>query len=155
MLGLLVEKELRDNYYFSTGISFFSRKYSYVANDNVATFSDEIVAQYIQLPATLKLHTNEILLDMTIYFQLGASIDIPIHNKIDELADPLVTELFFADLSLITSTGVEYKLGNSTRVFAGLYYNRSFLNQARKTQFPDADFSMRSSMFGLQAGIIF
>ena len=157
LAGIVVDYEFRDNYEFRTGVNFLSKKFQYdVTGDTQGVrYNDAIIGQYIQLPATLKLNTNEVTIDTKIYFQLGVSLDIRVHDNLDELANTLTTKTNFIDTSMNLGAGLERKMGTETRVFAGLAYQRAFLNLARETIRMDKKFSFQSSFIGLEAGVIF
>ena len=65
MAGLVVDYGNSDNYEFRSGINFIAKRYKYdlVFGAPGVNYSDEINMQYIQVPLTLKLNTNEVMLD--------------------------------------------------------------------------------------------
>ena len=157
LAGLVVDYQFRDNYQFRTGVNFLTRKMAYSALGDTpgVTYNDEFVAQHIQIPITLKLNTDEIALDKSIYFQLGTSLDFKVQDDVGSQTDPLVTKMGFFDSSLIIASGLDMKLGTKTQAFGGLVFQRGFLNQARETVRLSEKFTMNSLFIGVEFGIIF
>lgn len=156
LAGLVVDYNLKDNYGVRTGLNFISKKYGYeIDGDQGSQFNDDLIAQYIQIPASLILHTNEVMLDSKIYVQLGMNFDIKVHDNIEELTNPLVTKVRFMDLSMVVASGLDMKLGTDTRAFGGIVYQRGFINQAGDTQRIDKKFKLQSGFIGIEAGILF
>ncbi len=157
LAGLVIDYKLDDNYEFRSGLNFLSKKFSYnVSGDTPGvSYADDLIIQYIQIPVSLKLLTNEVALDSKVYMQLGGIFDIKVHDKIGELTDPLVTKAGFADIGLLVSAGLERRLGTETSAFAGFTYQRSFINQASETIALDENFRIQSTFIGLEIGVIF
>ncbi len=106
--------------------------------------------QYIELPLTLKLKTNEIGY-MTYYGQIGfgtafnisakgeldqVNADDP--KKVDRLTDENLldhTNLFKA--SLILGAGLEFNFSGNTSAMVGITYNNGFSNILKKVEIPD------------------
>jgi hypothetical protein len=112
--------------------------------------------QYIQLPLTFKLYTNEIATDLKLYFQLGASADILVGGR--EIGSKLKsTEGYkFFDSSIIMGAGVKYSLGENTALLLGLRYSRGLINSLTKDNIASSkDFKVANDMFSLDLGIQF
>ena len=81
--SLFAELPLSRNYYFSTGVGYLSKRVNLVVknNDDHQSQNKGYNIQYVQLPATLKLYTNEVALDKKIYMQFGPVFEIAVHTK--------------------------------------------------------------------------
>ena len=152
--GIFVDYELSENYYFNSGVNFSARKFrfegSYDFNQVTITTEEEIKLQYVQVPISLKLYTNEVALDKKVYFQVGATADF----KVQDDYQPLVgdNKMNFFDTSLLIASGMEMTMGSNTTVFGGISFNRHFLDM-----FSDDpnDFSGSNSFIGLEIGVKF
>ncbi len=147
-----------ENYFFSTGLWFSMRRagISYL-NDNSERITQSYNLQYLSAPVTMKLYTQEVLLDKRIYFQFGPTIDIKISDKLKE-GDPdnhLIDKFRFMDLSLFMSAGMDWYMGGTTRVYGGLTYSRGLINAAADTIEPLNDMSYKNDLFGIELGVMF
>ncbi|MDB5269416.1 MAG: hypothetical protein JWP58_2456 [Hymenobacter sp.] len=170
--GLVVDYFFGENYAFSTGLLLTGKggtiSYTDVLPGNRTTvIKQKITAQYLELPLTVKLFTNEIAPATRIYFQVGGSLNVPIGTRVNEskfYVDPATnTEnkasdyVYFFDADALVGAGVEYQLGQSTKIFAGLGYHRGLVDIdhyfERKRDFKDV--TIKNSSFGLDLGIKF
>ena len=145
------------NYSIATGIWYSVKKASYKTTYKVASGDTNVTSnynlQYLQLPLTFKLYTNEIATDMKLYFQLGSSLDIKIGGK--EVGKKIKdTDRFKpVDASVILGAGVRYALGENTAFLIGLRYTRGFINSVKSDE---ADkFKINNDMISLDFGIQF
>jgi opacity protein-like surface antigen len=165
--GLCVDKMFTDNYAFGTGFNVLNTggqlKYKF---DGQYTKDDGTTAsiigektrtyklQYVELPLTLKLRTNEIGF-ITYWGQIGLGLGLNIKAKGDEdityLKEKVVTDAAVSwndtkinqqslidedikdDIRLfrvgfIAAAGMEYNLAGSTSIVAGLSYNNAITN---------------------------
>ncbi len=128
------------NYAFATGLFLnnVGGKTTFPAGDQ--NLSTESKYQYIELPITLKLKTNEIGY-MTYYGQIGFGTAFNISAKSDfDTYDPVAkkvtrttgenimdnTQLFKA--SLIVGGGLEFNFSGNTSAMVGVTYNNGFTN---------------------------
>ncbi|MEY5048129.1 MAG: hypothetical protein RLZZ175_1488 [Bacteroidota bacterium] len=132
----------KGNAVFSTGITYNVRavntkwELSNTAYKDVPSGTYNYNLQYLQIPLTAKLYTNEIADDMKLYFQLGPTLDFKIAEKLNKGAStqsqPFETQVakgfFFFDASLLAGAGLEWQLGDATAAFFGLSYNRGLFN---------------------------
>ncbi|QIX62063.1 PorT family protein [Hymenobacter lutimineralis] len=135
--GLVVDYFFGENYAFSTGLDLVGKggKLTYTDGSNREL---KVGAQYLQLPLTIKLFTNDITTDTKLYFQLGGYLAGNIGTRIDgekEFKDPGSGETFksnkfllIPDAGVLAGFGAEYQVGQSTKVFAGLRYQRGLPN---------------------------
>ncbi|MCB2409501.1 porin family protein [Hymenobacter lucidus] len=146
--GLVVDYFFGQNYAFSTGlwltgkggtISYRDRDPASVSSDPSLTREQKIGLQYLEVPISVKLFTNDIATDTKLYFQLGGTAGGVIATRINgekRYTDPsngnAETEsskhVIIPDLSGLVGAGVEYQLGQSTKVFGGISYHRGLVN---------------------------
>ena len=174
--GLVVDYFFGENYAFSTGLELAGKGGSirYIdhlnsggGNGNPISVPMKISTQYLQLPLSVKLFTNEIATAARLYFQVGGSLNVPIGTRINGnkfYVDPVTgTEngageyVYFIDADALLAAGAEYQLGKSTKLFAGLGYHRGLVDIEhyfeRKRGFTDV--TIKNSSFGLDVGIKF
>ena len=151
--GAIVDYMFQENYYLSSGIFFIPKR---VGIESATDGREEAYRlHYIQLPATAKLFTNEIALDVRLYFQAGFALDIKILE--DNLSDDpqFVSEFSPVDASLLLGTGAEYQLGYNTILFGGFSYRRGLGNVVRSTDADVGDLVIKNDLFSLDMGIKF
>jgi hypothetical protein len=154
-LGPVFDIEFKENHYFSTGIIFISKRSAFSADSLGATpriFNEEYSPQYLQVPISLKLLTEEIGLDKKIYFQFGGTVDFMTNSEGKD--ENIVQSFRFIDLNSLLAIGIEYGIGINTKVFGGIVYQRGLLNVINQNQYQD-NFNLRNDFVGLEAGIIF
>lgn len=154
LAGALVDYMLRENYFVSTGLFFVPKRVG-LRDGATQQIQEAYKLHYLQIPATLKLFTNEVALDTRIYFQGGFALDIKL--KEDKLSNETVyvQDFGFADASLLLATGAEYRYGYNTILFGGFSYRRGFGNVVRN-QIPAAqDLVIKNDLFSLDLGIKF
>jgi hypothetical protein len=185
--GIRFSAGLTGDFYFGKNYSFYTGLWytvyrvgvSYSGSDTLAGFSGESIhnMQHVQIPVALKLFTNEVATDTKLYFVLGGTLGAKINEKEKEWVtnkntgkpDALkVSEsskgkaYSFGDIGLLLGMGLEYQMGESTRLFGGLSYNRGLLNVASKkgpfwVRERDAEgyYNVSISLISLEAGIKF
>lgn len=152
-IGLVVDKPLSDTYYLSTGIVYIPKRAAFRSEDN--TVKEEYNLQYLQIPATLKLFTNEIAPDMRVFFQVGGGLEIKVF---DEPKDPsfVVIEKFNPmDFSVILGTGIEYRAGINTTLFGGVSYQRGLTNAISEVAAGAEDVKLRNTVVSFDLGVKF
>ncbi|MBP8823002.1 MAG: PorT family protein [Flavobacteriales bacterium] len=160
------------NYAFSTGLFLnnVGGKTTFpVANQNLGA---ESKYQYIELPLTLKLKTNEIGY-MTYYGQIGFGSAFNISAKSDKdtfdatsgkvtrVTDEDImdhTQLFKA--SLIVGAGLEFNFSGNTSALIGVTYNNGFTNINKDQEILDAqgkktELKAKQSYLELSLGVFF
>ena len=175
--GLVVDYFFGENYAVSTGllltgkggtISYNETKNS-TGGGNGLNFTNslKISTQYLEVPVSVKLFTNEIATATRLYFQVGGSLNVPIGTRINGekfYIDPSNNTsvkasdyVYFIDADALAGAGAEYELGKSTKVFAGLSYHRGlvdidhYFESTRKFK----DVTIKNSGFALDLGIKF
>ncbi|SHI30218.1 Outer membrane protein beta-barrel domain-containing protein [Hymenobacter daecheongensis DSM 21074] len=143
--GLVVDYFFGQNYAFSSGLWLTGKGGTISYTDKTsATNADpvrrnqEIGLQYLEVPLTVKLFTNDVATDTKVYFQLGGSVGALIGSRLNgdkRYTDPATAQeteaskhFILPDAAALVGAGVEYQLGQSTKVFAGLSYHRGLVN---------------------------
>lgn len=153
-IGLIVDKPLTETYYLSTGLIYVPKRVAFRFADP-ALEDEEYNLQYLQIPLTLKLFTNEISPDVKAFFQVGAGLEFKVY---EEKQDPLyvaVNEFNAMDLSVILGTGVEYRAGINTTLFGGISYQRGLTNVVSEPNILNEDLQLRTTIFSIDIGVKF
>lgn len=157
-LGPIIDYELSENYFLSTGILFTSKRASLEAipvNPDLNTFTETYNLQYLQIPITMKLYTNEVALDKKIYFQFGTSMEFIISEKSDDSSNFFLENFRTFDSSLLAGIGLDYQLGTNTALFAGFSYHRGLINTVKEHSSTASDISLKNDYLGLDVGVRF
>lgn len=146
-----------ENYLFSTGLWYANKRAAVILEEDNFRQAESHNVQYIIIPATIKLKTQEIALDKRIYIQFGPTFEIAVHNKLksgDE--DQRIIEDFgIGDVGLLMGAGLEWHLGNSTRISTGLTYTRGLIDTLGETGNNLSDFSLKNDLVSLDFTVIF
>ncbi len=167
--GLIVDYFFGENYAFGTGL-FLTGKGGTISylEQNGNRINQKISTQYLEVPATIKLFTNELAPATRLYFQLGGSLAVPITSRINGekfYKDPYDNNnetgasdhVFSLDANALLGAGVEYQLGKSTKVLAGISYHRGLIDLDRyfeKTR-GFTDVTIKNNVFALDLGMKF
>ena len=157
-VGPIVDIGFTENYFVSTGIFLVSKRAGIEAdlrNDNEPSFTEEYKLQYIQVPLSLKLLTNEVALDKKIYFQFGTTLEFAVQDEPDQRENFIVEDFKLFDSSLLLGVGLEYKMGVSTILYGGFSYHRGLLNAVSEQVRLDDDIVFKNDYVGLDFGIKF
>lgn len=158
--GLLLDYNFTKNYSIGTGLEVAYRGGS--LKDQTA-FTGERAAvyklQYLQLPFTVKLKTNEIGY-MTYFGQLGLETGFNIVSKGTDLnSDTLSTDkenirsqITPFNLALLIQAGAELSLSGRTSFVLSAYFSNGFLDIIRTV---NPNFDARSNGAGLSIGVFF
>lgn len=167
--GLLIDLRIDNNerYAFATGLLHtltglnLDVNYSDTAGTVIRTDQRTLKIQYIEIPLTMRLRTNEIGY-MTYYGQIGLIPGIRVSSRLDQesnAADPSLTfenqktkDIGFLNLALQIGAGVEYSVSSSTHLVGGLYYNNGFTNVYDGDNVNDK-ISLRN--LGIRLGVLF
>ncbi len=152
-VGLVADKVLSDTYYLSSGLIYLPKRASFRNADG--SVEEEYKLQYLQIPATLKLFTNELAPDMKAYLQVGTALEIKVF---DEAEDPTFTniEKFTPiDIPVILGAGIEYRAGINTTLFGGFSYQRGLINTVNEASAAFEDLQLQSTIFSIDLGVKF
>lgn len=117
--GLMADFNFTDNYAIGTGIDVTYRG-GKVKND---TIKKKTVLQYIEVPVTLKLKTNEIGY-VTYFGKVGFAPGFNIRTD----GDFNKSDIYPFNLALVAGLGMQYSLGGKTALLAGITFNNGFLD---------------------------
>jgi len=175
--GLSADIFMAETYAFSTGL-WYTIKRSAFENMPFPTSSpsttpnnvSEYNLQYLQVPVSLKLFTNEISPDMRAYFQVGGTLDIKLAEKAKSLGENAVYQRAREqgakvykplDVGILLGAGIELRVTEHNSVFAGLTYNRGVINVLRDGLKDDSGNSYQdqikslNSLLSLEVGLKF
>lgn len=155
--GPIADFPITENYFVSTGILFVSKRAAFKAvqqQDNL-TAKETYNLQYVQVPLSLKLFTNEVALDKKIYFQMGATMEFNVKEEPDKDTYVFIEDFKLFDSSLLFGVGLEYKVGLNTIVFGGFSYHRGLTNTVADHVAFDDDIILKNDYIGLDMGIKF
>ena len=173
--GLLVDYFFGENYAFSTGLFLTGRGGTFSYTDNSGgvagqsfTSTQKLAIQYLELPVTVKLFTNEVAPGTRVYFQVGGALATPVGARINgekfykdqgnnNEETKAFDHVFFFDANVLAGAGAEYQLGQSTKIFAGLSYHRGLVDIDRYLQKTRGfkDVAIKNSEVALDLGIKF
>jgi hypothetical protein len=175
--GIFVDYFFGENYAFNTGLFLTGKGGTISYNDQAAApaggttsvrVEQKIAMQYLELPLTVKLFTNEVAPDTRVYFQVGGSLAVPVQVRID--GDKYYTDaydnnnqtkagkhVFDIDANIIGGAGVEYQLGQSTKLLAGISYHHGLVDFDRYFERTRgfSDVNIKNSVFALDLGLKF
>lgn len=174
--GIFMDYFFGENYAFNTGLFLTGKGGTISYLDNKPTSSStagprveqKLAIQYLELPLTIKLFTNEVAPATRVYFQVGGSLAVPVQSRINGdkyYTDPYdnnnqtsaSSHVLPVDANLIGALGVEYQLGQSTKFLAGLSYHHGLVDFdryfGRTRNFTDVN--IKNSVFALDLGLKF
>ena len=150
-----------DNAGITLGLWYAARRAGVTVNDksNNTERVDKYNLQYLQIPFTLRMYTNEISTDMKLYFLVGSTFDIKLDEKRKSItpveSDPVIVKFKAFDASILAGAGVEIQMGSETYLMAGLRYQRGLINNASKYDTGIQEFKLNSNFISLDLGIKF
>jgi len=174
--GLVTEFRFAENYAFATGIEVAYRngkiktQASETVNDTTTTIVSKasMKIQYIEIPLTLKLKTNEIgvlryflQIGVAPGFKIGAKADVSSKTETSTAGTTIGTisipeeNVDYKDainnlnMSMIVSGGIEYNISGNTNLLLGLVFNNGFSDVV------DGDPKAKSNYLGLSIGVLF
>lgn len=175
--GLITEFGFTERYAFATGldISYRGGKLKSIitsknptGGDSTTSIQSSLTLQYIELPLTIKLKTNEIGY-LTYYLQAGIAPGLNIRSRINSKItsesnnNGVITNASSEDnnvdikkdintlnLSMLIGGGVEYTLSGSTVLLVGLQFNNGFIDV-----YDGNDLKANSNFLALTLGILF
>ncbi|SNC77471.1 Outer membrane protein beta-barrel domain-containing protein [Hymenobacter gelipurpurascens] len=167
--GIVVDYFFGQNYAFSTGLQLAGKggKILFLDPTTSKRVEQKIGVQYLEIPVTVKLFTNDIATDTKLYFQLGGTVGGAIAAKIDgskRYIDPTTSKeskaldhVITPDAAVLLGFGTEYQMGQSTKLFAGVSYHRGLLNVEKyyNKQRNFSEVSFKNSEVALDLGIKF
>ncbi|PTX22845.1 outer membrane protein with beta-barrel domain [Pontibacter mucosus] len=169
-VGVVVDYFFAQNYAFSTGLMYRSKgseiAYNYTREHGDGSTErisgkDDISIQYIQLPLTLKLFTNEVAPGTILYFQVGGALNTKVAAQVNNKkvidGDKVIKRFNIFETDAILGGGVEFELGQSTKIFGGLTYHRGLTNidDHYKKKLGDKNISVKNNGVSVDFGLKF
>lgn len=137
-VGFIYDLQFNENAYFSTGLLYKTKYASYKVSGGGSTVMPSVNLQYVQLPLTLKLLTNQFGDGFKGFVQFGSNFDFRVGEKYksnDNFSDAQIANLGSnkmtkaIDIGLIMGLGMEYEISNiGQSVYLAITYNRGLLN---------------------------
>ena len=109
---------------------------------------------YLQVPLSLKLFTNEIAPDISLFFQIGLALEFKIFEQELNEDYEFISKFKFFDTAAIIGTGIEYRLGINTLFFAGISLQKGLINIINQTN-PDYPLVIRNQIVSIDLGMKF
>ena len=151
-VGLVVDKPISESYYLSTGLIYMPKRAAFRAS---ADSTENYTLQYLQIPVTLKLFTNEVAPDLKVYFQVGGALEFKVFDEPKEPSFVVVDKFNPVDFSVILGSGVEYRAGINTTIFAGISYQRGLSNVVSEAIAGAEDLQIRNTIVSIDLGVKF
>ena len=157
-----------ENYALGLGVNVFNTggdvEY-YSSEDPEVKVERTYSLQYVELPLTFKMRTNEIGYT-TVFGRFGLGIGMNIKAEADEALDSAGREPINADedinlfrASMIVGGGIERTISGTTALVVGLNYNTSFTNTYKDVELINlgikSDMRGHDSFISLSLGILF
>lgn len=161
-VGVIADYFFAHNYAFSSGLLFRGKggEFRYNTEDG-SPASEDIDLQYLEIPVSLKLFTNEVAPAINLYFQVGGSLNTMVGAKVngqkvhEGVKATKRINTFEADALL--GTGAELLLGQSTKVLAGISYHHglSDIDNYYGKRFSDKNIAIKNNYFSIDFGVKF
>lgn len=155
-LGIYMEKELKENYFFVTGLYWTPKRFGMKQGSGAEQETLNVKLQYLQIPLLLKLLTDEIALDKKIYFQLGPTLEIKLQESPDrDLSDFYIDKIDFWDIGLHFGSGLDIKVGRNTIITGGLSYYRGLSNTIKTIKSLERNIRVKNDFYALNLSLKF
>lgn len=162
--GIIGEYNFSSNYAIASGVQVTYRggalKFDSNSEDTVSSPRSKWNLQYVELPITIKMKTNEI--NKFRYFgQFGFVPGVNIKSKVNTpVEDDLEGKgnIKTMNLSMLIAIGAEYTISGSTTLLTSFEFNNGFLDIVKKGSATDAiqkDYKVVSNYFALNIGVMF
>ncbi|HLF35196.1 MAG TPA: porin family protein [Cyclobacteriaceae bacterium] len=152
--GAFVDIPFSERYYFTTGVNLVGKlsdlHYNLLTIGPISP-DEKIRLQYLQLPLTFKLFTDEVSIDKRLYFQFGPTLDILLSSK--GQGEKWISKIIFGDISFIFAGGLDFNIGPNTSMCIGVSYYRGLINIVKEHNLPVKDFSVKTDLLLLEIGI--
>ncbi len=156
-IGAFADIFLEENYYFSTGLILTPKSIGirYIPTGATSEKTESYKTQYLQVPITLKLYTNEVALDKRVFVQFGLINEINIDKQIKKSEDQVLQNFRTFDFSVMIRSGLDFRLGYDTSIFAGISYTRGLVNAVSQYILPDETLKIKNDMISIDLGVRF
>ena len=158
-IGLIVDHPLTDTYFLSSGLIYLPKRVSInLVEEGSGTAPanpfESYDLNYLQVPLSLKLFTNEIAPDISLFFQIGLTLEFKIFEQELNEDYEFISKFKFFDTAAIIGTGIEYRLGINTLFFAGISLQKGLINIINQTN-PDYPLVIRNQIVSIDIGMKF
>ena len=160
--GAVAEFAFSDNYAFATGVDVSNKAGSFAVKiDKGLTYNADMNLQYLEIPLTIKMKTNEIgyfkyfgQFGLGLGFNLSGSYTADVFKSelgrdtsysipktkfgsTSPSTSPVALDASLIRASLIIGAGLEYNLTGSTSILAGVSWDNGFLKILQDKKGPD------------------
>ncbi len=170
--GFIAEFPMAENYYASTGFNISSYRsniqYPHLTENQPGVLNRKYNLKYFEIPLTARLRVADrggpvffgniglgsgILLDARAEDSFKSLIEPEIFTEMDKISG----EIKLFKLSLLVGVGVEYPVGPSSKLLAGLQFNNGFTNILKGENLTDTRLSHRAfpNMVEFNLGFLF
>ena len=158
-IGLIVDHPFTDTYFLSSGLIFLPKRVSINLEEEDGGTAptnpfESYDLNYLQVPLSLKLFTNEIAPDMSLFFQVGLTLEFKIFEQALNEDYEFISNFSFFDTAAIIGSGIEYRLGVNTIFFAGATLQKGLINVINQTD-PDYPLFIRNQVVSIDVGMKF
>jgi len=165
-VGVIADYFFAQNYAFSTGLLYRSKgsDISYIATDAngiPGKEEDKLAIQYLELPVTLKLFTNEVAPGTIIYFQVGGSLNTKVAAQVDDKkvinGEKVIKRFNIFEADALLGAGAEFQMGQSTKIFGGLTYHRGLtdIDDYYEKLIGDKNIGLKNNSVSIDVGVKF
>ena len=158
-IGLIVDHPLTDTYFFSSGLIYLPKRVSINLEEEDGGTAptnpfESYDLNYLQIPLSLKLFTNEIAPDISLFFQVGLILEFKIFEQALNEDYEFISKFNFFDTAAIIGTGIEYRLGINTMFFSGISLQKGLINIINQTN-PEYPLVIRNQIVSIDIGMKF
>tara|TARA_X000001036_G_scaffold433423_1_gene471007 strand:+ start:3535 stop:4017 length:483 start_codon:yes stop_codon:yes gene_type:complete len=158
-IGLILDHPLTDTYFFSSGLIYLPKRVSIDLIEEEGSSApknpfESYDLNYLQVPLSLKLFTNEIAPDISVFFQVGLTLEFKIFEQALDEDYEFISKFRFFDTAALIGTGIEYRLGVNTLFFVGTSLQKGLVNIIGQTN-PDYPLFVRNQIVSINIGMKF
>ena len=158
-IGLIVDHPLTDTYFLSSGLIYLPKRVSINLEEEDGGTAptnpfESYDLNYLQVPLSLKLFTNEIAPDISLFFQVGLILEFKIFEQALNEDYEFISKFNFFDTAAIIGTGIEYRLGINTLFFTSISLQKGLINIINRTN-PEYPLVIRNQIVSIDVGMKF
>ena len=158
-IGLIVDHPFTDTYFLSSGLIYLPKRVSINLEEEDGGTAptnpfESYDLNYLQIPLSLKLFTNEIAPDISLFFQVGLILEFKIFDQALNEDYEFISKFNFFDTAAIIGTGIEYRLGINTLFFSGISLQKGLINIINQTN-PEYPLVIRNQIVSIDIGMKF
>ena len=158
-IGLIVDHPFTDTYFLSSGLIYLPKRVSINLEEEDGGTAptnpfESYDLNYLQIPLSLKLFTNEIAPDISLFFQVGLILEFKIFEQALNEDYEFISKFNFFDTAAIIGTGIEYRLGINTIFFTSISLQKGMINIINRTN-PEYPLVIRNQIVSIDVGMKF